>query len=246
MNRRILITIEYKGSAYCGWQIQKGCKTVQGELTDALARTCGHPIKLVSSGRTDEGVHAIGQTAHFDTDCTIPPARIREAANIHLPDDIKIMRSQLVSPDFHAIRDAVRKTYIYKMYTGRVQSPLHRLYFAHIPFKVDERKMNQAAAKLVGTHDFTSFMATGSSVKTTVRTIYWAQVKAEENQIIFTVSGNGFLYNMVRIIAGTLMEAGRGKVSPEDITAIIAAKDRSLAGKTAPACGLYLKSVEYK
>lgn len=242
---RILLIIEYKGTAYCGWQIQKGRPSVQQELVTALEKACGHKVKLQGSGRTDEGVHAMGQTAHFDTDCTIPHGKYPEAANIYLPDDIKILKSSKVGNSFHARYDAKRKTYLYKMYNSRVQSPLRQGLFAHIPYKLDINSMKEACRYLIGKQDFSAFMASGSEVLSPVREIYSAAIDTSGDEIYFEICGNGFLYNMVRIITGTLTDIGRGRFLPNDMKEIIGGKDRSKAGKTAPSCGLYLKSVEY-
>lgn len=245
IKKRIKLTVEYDGTNYNGWQIQPGYPTVQGELTKALIRTCGHTVSVMGSGRTDEGVHAVGQVAHFDTHCTIPAERMREAANFYLPDDIKIVLSEEVPHTFHAMKGAVEKTYIYKVYNAKAPSPLHRLYSEHIPYNLDMEDMRSACMLLCGTHDFRCFMAAGGKVKSTVRTIFDAQADRCGNEITFTICGNGFLYNMVRIIVGTLLEVGRGRLHANDIPEIISSRDRTRAGKTVPPQGLYLLSVKY-
>ncbi len=244
--RRILITIEYKGTNYKGWQIQKGLPTVCGELTKALEAVCGHKIKLIGSGRTEEGVHALGQTAHFDCDCTVPSDRFPFSCNAFLPPDIRVLSSREVDRNFHARFDVIRKTYLYKIYSSKITSPLKADFFGYTPFDLNIEDMRKACSFLTGKHDFSAFLATGSDVRDTVREIYSAEITSCGNEFYFEICGNGFLRNMVRIIAGTLIETGRGRFRPEDMKEIIESKDRSRAGFTAPSCGLYLKSVEYK
>lgn len=245
MMRRILLTIEYRGTAYCGWQAQKNGPSIQDELAKALEKACGHGVKLVGSGRTDEGVHAIAQTAHFDCDCSIPSDKFPFSVNPHLPKDIRITSSRQAAPDFHARFDAKKKTYLYKIYCSQVESPLRADLFAHVPFELDAEAMKRAAVYLLGEHDFAAFMATGSPVKSTVRQIYHIDVRRSGQEVEIEVCGSGFLRHMVRIIAGTLIETGRGRLPPEAMKQILESGDRSKAGFTAPPCGLHLKSVEY-
>ena len=245
MSRRILITIEYKGTNYKGWQMQKDLPTIQGEITKALEKVCGHEIKLHGSGRTDEGVHAMGQTAHFDCDCTIPNDRFAQSCNVILPDDIKILNSRQVTGDFHARFDVKKKTYLFKIFNNAVTSPLRNDLFAFTPYKLNIEDMKKACEFLTGKHDFAAFMASGCEVKSTVREIFSAKISNFENEIYFEICGNGFLQNMVRIIAGTLVDIGRGRLKVEDLPKIIESKDRNKAGFTMQPCGLYLKSVEY-
>jgi tRNA pseudouridine38-40 synthase len=245
MMRRILLTIEYKGTSYSGWQAQKNGPSVQQELVRALEKACGHKVKLVASGRTDEGVHALAQVAHFDTDCPIPDDKFPFAVNPLLPKDIRITSSGRAPEGFHARYGAKRKTYVYKLYTSKVDSPLRRELFAHIPYELDIERMREAAKYLVGEHDFSAFMASGSSVKGTVRRIYYIEIARNGDQIEIEVCGNGFLRHMVRIIAGTLIDVGRGKIEPGEVVRILKSGDRAWAGFTAPSCGLFLKGVEY-
>lgn len=243
--RRIFITIEYKGTSYKGWQIQHGLSTIQGELTIALEKVCGHKINLVGSGRTDEGVHALAQTAHFDCDCTIPDNKFPYCCNVILPPDIKILSSIQVADNFHARFNAKKKTYLYKMYLSDICHPLRDELYAQAPNNLDVQKMQDACNYLVGKQDFTSFMAAGSTIKTTVREIYSASIIQKEDELYFEICGKGFLRNMVRIIAGTLIDISRGKIFSADLPVIIESKKRKLCGYTAPACGLYLKDVQY-
>lgn len=243
--KRILIVIEYDGTNYKGWQQQKDYATVQQTLTEALIVTCGHDLTVHASGRTDDGVHAIAQTAHFDTTCTIPPERIAAAVNTKLPDDIKVLKSFEVSLDFHARFSAKRKTYVYKFYTAKVFSPLKRFHYTLVPQQLNIEAMKKACEYLEGTHDFAAFKSTFCKLSNTVRTMYSAKIVNYENIIEFHVCGNGFLQHMVRILAGTLLEVGKEKYPPEFVKEIILKKDRSLAGKTCEPQGLYLKEVEY-
>lgn len=243
--RRILITIEYKGTNYKGWQMQKGLPTIQGELTKVLETVCKHNIKLYGSGRTDEGVHAIAQTAHFDCDCTIPDDKFAFCCNPFLPEDIKIINSKQVEGNFHARYDCKQKTYLYKMYCGNVQRPLRHDFYGFVPYKLNIKNMQKACEYLIGEKDFSAFMATGCTVKTTVRKIYSINIIQNNDEIYFEICGKGFLRNMVRIIVGTLVDIGRGKIKAENMQEIINSKDRNKAGFTASPNGLYLKSVKY-
>lgn len=245
MMRRILLTIEYKGTRYCGWQSQKNGPSVQEELAKALEKVCGHRVKLIGSGRTDEGVHALAQAAHFDTDCSIPDDKFPFAVNPFLPEDIRVTSSKQVPEGFHARYGAKRKTYVYKLYTSKIDSPIRRELFAHIPYELDVERMRQGAAHLVGEHDFSAFMAAGSSVKGTVRRIYYIDITKDGDRIEIEVCGNGFLRHMVRIITGTLIDVGRGRIGPNEVAKILESRDRARAGFTAPSCGLYLKEVQY-
>ncbi|MDD4003096.1 MAG: tRNA pseudouridine(38-40) synthase TruA [Clostridia bacterium] len=250
MNRRILITIEYKGSAYCGWQIQKGGVSVQQVLTECLEKICGHKINLCGSGRTDSGVHAMAQYAHFDCNYdAIPDDKFPQCANALLPADIKVLCSRRVESSFHARFDAKKKIYLYKMYYGGTASPIREGLFTYIPFELDTEKMNTACGYITGRQDFSAFCASGSSVKDFVREIYSVAVtqiqKGFYTEYYFEICGSGFLRNMVRIIAGTLIEIGRGKMQPDCMRQIISGKMRINAGYTAPPQGLYLMDVIY-
>ena len=242
---RVLLTIEYKGTAYCGWQRQKNALSVQEVLADAYFRLTGEKTTMHGSGRTDAGVHAIAQRVHFDTSSSIPPERLPFALNPLLPCDIKVKDAREVPSDFNARFDVVRKTYIYKFYVSPHESPLLYDYQCHLVAIPDMNKMKECAAIIVGTHDFRPFQATGGHVKSTIRTIYSLDITNDGNEYVLTVTGNGFLYNMVRIIAGTVYYCGIGKISPDDVDKAFETGDRKLLGKTLEAKGLYLADVEY-
>lgn len=242
---RILITVEYLGTNYCGWQRQKNGISVQAVLAKAISELTGENVTVHGSGRTDAGVHAYSQAAHFDTNSSIPVEKLPFAINSLLPRDISVKGAREVSDDFNARFDVVKKTYVYKIYKGAHLSPTRELTHCHIPYQLDIQKMKEAAAVIIGEHDFKCFQATGGHVVDTVRTIYSLEIIEREDEVWFEVCGNGFLYNMVRIIAGTLVYAGIGKLVVEDIQQALAFRDRKKAGKTLPAKGLYLKSVDY-
>ncbi len=242
---RILITVEYLGTAYCGWQRQRNGISVQQVLSDALTRLAGERISVHGSGRTDAGVHALAHAAHFDIDTKIPVEKLPYAVNALLPSDITVKSAIKVEDNFNARFNAVAKTYIYKMYKGAHKSPLREPTYCHILYDVDIGKMREAAKEIVGTHDFRCFQATGGHVKDTVRTIHSLIVEEKDDEIWIEIRGNGFLYNMVRIIAGTLLYVGIGKLTPSAVKVAIESRDRTQAGKTLEAKGLCLKSVEY-
>ena len=243
---RVKLVLEYDGTDFCGWQIQPEKRTVQEELERAIERLTGKRSGVVGSGRTDSGVHAKMQVAHFDTDFTsIPADRYASALDSVLPPDVKVLKSEAAEENFHARFSAKRKTYEYKIYYSAVERPLKERYAARVVVPLDAEKMNRACGYLIGEHDFRCFLASNSSVKDTVREIYSARVTTDGEDLTFTVCGNGFLYNMVRIIAGTLVKIGSGDIPPQAMAEIISKEDRSLAGKTMPAKGLTLKSVEY-
>ena len=243
--RNIKLTIEYDGTAYHGWQSQINAETVQDVVTDAVNKLTGGKNSLTGSSRTDTGVHAMGQVCNFFTDSAIPADKFAYALNTLLPDDIVVCNSEEVNQVFHARFSTKGKKYRYLIYDTTFPSALlrHRAY--HVFYPLDAGKMKQAAEYFKGTHDFIAFSAAGGSVKTTVRTIMEADVERKGDIIEFSVVGDGFLYNMVRIIAGTLVEVGFGKLRPEDIPGIIAGRNRRKAGRTAPAHGLYLVEVYY-
>ena len=243
---RIKLVIEYDGTDYAGWQRQTNGVSVQQVVEEALKALTGEQITLHASGRTDAGVHALGQTAHFDTKTTIPAEKISFALNMHLPADIKAVESVKAADDFHARYSALAKTYLYTYINRDHPSALFRNTCAHIRANVDIGAMKKAAEALLGTHDFASFCASGSEAGTTVRTIYRIDIKQEQPFIRLEVTGNGFLYNMVRIIAGTLLDAGMHRLSLNEVMQILAAKDRTKASPTAPAKGLTLKKVYYE
>ncbi|MEK4027304.1 MULTISPECIES: tRNA pseudouridine(38-40) synthase TruA [Bacillaceae] len=243
---RVKCTIAYDGARFSGYQVQPHSRTVQEELEKALAVIHkGREVRVTASGRTDAGVHARGQVIHFDTPLSVPDDRWPSALNSRLPDDIAVKQAEIVADSFHARFSAVGKEYRYKIYQNAVRDPFNRFYACHSPVELDASLMQEAAHSLIGTHDFTSFCSAKTEVEDKVRTITKLEVIQSGEEIELRVAGNGFLYNMVRIIAGTLMEAGKGKLSPEDMPSILAGCDRSLAGKTAPAEGLYLWKVLY-
>jgi pseudouridylate synthase I len=243
---RIKCVISYDGSGFQGYQIQKNARTVQAEIESVLARMHkGKRIPITAAGRTDTGVHALGQVIHFDTTLNLPDDTWIQALNAQLPKDIAVMEAEAVPEGFHARYSAKGKEYRYRVLLTPVRNPLLRHYAYHFPYPVDVGRMKEAAGYLLGTHDFTSFSASGSSVRNKIRTIYRFEILQEGKELWFVVSGNGFLYNMVRIMVGTLLEIGTGKREPEDIPKILSVKDRKSAGKTAPGHGLYLYQVFY-
>ncbi len=244
--RNIQIIIEYDGTRYNGWQTQKDGKGIQDILSNAIHQVTKEPVKLNGSGRTDAGVHALGQSANFKTECNIPVEKIPEAINKFLPKDIVVIKSKEVPNDFHARYNVKGKKYMYIVNNSKYRSAVHNNYEYHFNKQLDYKAIKKAAEYFEGTYDFSGFMASGSSVKDTIRTIEKVQVKKREDErIIFNFTGNGFLYNMVRIMVGTLLDVGVGKIKPEEIIDIIKQKDRSKAGKTVPAQGLYLVEVYY-
>ena len=243
--RRFVLVCEYDGTAYCGWQRQINGPSVQQVLEETLARLTGKSVTVTGSSRTDAGVHALGLCAHFDSATRIPPDKLAFALNTMLPPDIRIRESSPAPEGFHARYSACGKVYRYAFFNSRHDCAIGRQYAAHVPLELDERLMHEEAQALCGTHDFAAFAASGSVATSTVRTIYRAQVKRDGEQVTLTVLGDGFLYNMVRIIAGTLMEVGTGKRAPGAIARAIATGDRLALGQTAPAKGLTLMRVLY-
>lgn len=244
--RRIKLIVAYDGTNYHGWQFQPGSSTIEGELNKHLSELFKEEITVIGASRTDTGVHALCNVAVFDTNARIPADRVAYALNQRLPEDIRIRKSEEVEADFHPRKQVTRKTYEYKILNEEFANPVERLYahFTYVP--LDEKKMQAAADYLIGEHDFQSFCAAGSTAQSTVRTIYDINVERKETMISIKVTGNGFLYNMVRIIAGTLMEVGKGKISPEQMKDILEAKDRTKAGPTAPAKGLMLYQYQFE
>lgn len=245
---RYLARMSYDGTNYHGYQIQPDQRTIQQEVETVLKRMHkGRTVKIVASGRTDAGVHAIGQAFHFDSDLDIPVIRWVRALNAQLPEDIVVLNVVGVPSDFHARFDVVEKWYDYHIHNSSIADPFKRHYSDHVSHPLNVGAMQQACEHLLGTHDFTAFCATNSNVTDSkVRTIYQATCKkTADNMIIFSVSGNGFLYNMVRIIVGTLIDVGYGRKSPTVIKEALVTLDRNTLGKTAPAKGLYLKKVVY-
>lgn len=245
MKKRVKLVVAYDGTAYHGWQIQPGAVTIEGELNRCLTGLLGETIQVIGASRTDAGVHALGNVAVFDTQTPIPAEKISYALNQRLPMDIRIQDSREVPLSWHPRHCESRKTYEYRIDNGEFPLPVRRLYTYFTYRPLDSALMNEAAAYLVGEHDFKSFCQASSQAETTVRTIYSAQAVREGREIALRICGSGFLYNMVRIIAGTLMEVGGGKRPPEDIPRILEAKDRAAAGPTAPACGLTLVKYDF-
>lgn len=243
--RNIKLVIEYDGTAYNGWQSQKNGMGIEDVIKKAVYVLTDEDVKLIGSGRTDAGVHACGQVANFFTVSSIPGDKFAFALNSKLPYDIVIRESCEVSADFHARYSAVRKTYRYVLYNSVMPSALLYNRTCHVSGFLDLEKMKDAAGYLVGTHDFDAFRAKGSFTSSTIRTIYDINIGTEGMLINIDVTGNGFLYNMVRIIAGTLVYVGTGKIDPVMIKDIIQKRNRVLAGKTLIPGGLYLMKVDY-
>lgn len=241
----IKLVIQYDGTNYCGWQRQQNGISIQEKIENAIFLVTGEIVNLTGSGRTDRGVHATGQVGNFKTNSAIPPDRFKYALNSKLPEDISVIQSELVPDDFHSRYDAKGKIYRYTIYNGEIRNPIYNRYVYHVPVKLDFASMDKAKEYFLGSHDFKAFMASKSSVKSTVRTIKNISLDKKKDLIFLTVEGNGFLYNMVRIIAGTLVEVGLGKLQWQSIPHIIESKDRKRAGHTAPAQGLCLEKVYY-
>ncbi len=256
--KNVLMTITYDGSDFCGWQKQPGQRSVQGEVERVLSMICAQPIQINGTSRTDAGVHAYGQRANFKAEFSIPTEKIPLVANgifasassgksRKTSGDVAILAAEEMPQDFHARFDAIGKKYIYKISNSPSPDPFDRNYCCQIARPLDIEVMRQAAAHLVGTHDFKCFQAAGGKeLETTVRTIYSARFIPSDRFIEFEIIGDGFLYNMVRIITGTLADIGLGKKSPEAIPDIIGSRNRTLAGHTAPPQGLYLAEVYYE
>ncbi|WP_203364228.1 tRNA pseudouridine(38-40) synthase TruA [Bacillus sp. REN10] len=243
---RIKCTISYDGALFFGYQVQPNGRTVQEELEKVLKKMHkGRDVKVTASGRTDAGVHAVGQVIHFDTPLMLPAERWPVALNSQLPGDISVLTAEIVPESFHARFSAVGKEYRYKIYQEPFRSPFKRFYAHHCPFHLNLESMRQAATHLIGTHDFTSFCSAKTEVQDKVREVKEITIQQRDHEIELTFVGNGFLYNMVRIMTGTLMDVGRGRLTPDEVKKILEAKDRGQAGKTAPAEGLYLWQVFY-
>jgi len=239
------LTIQYKGTRYHGWQRQNNSVTIQEIIENAIEKLTGEKAALTASGRTDSGVHARGQTANFYSNTAIPAEKLPYALNIKLPEDIVITGCQEVGEDFHARYSSQGKEYNYKIYNSPFNSPFYRDVAWHIAQRLDLDAMKAGCQYFIGTHDFSAFKAANSSIKTTIRTIYTFDLTLERDLVSITTTGNGYLYNMVRIMVGTLVEIGQGKRQPEDIREILLSKDRSRGGVTAPAHGLCLENVFY-
>lgn len=248
MKRNIRLLIEYDGARYRGWQKQgknAGADTIQGRLEQVLSKMTGEDVQLIGSGRTDAGVHALGQVANFHTDCSMSCGEIRDYLIRYLPADIGILKVSDAGERFHSRLNAAEKTYCYRIAVPGVSHVFDRKYLWHFPEPLDIQKMEQAASFLIGTHDFKGFSSIRRTKKSTVRELYAIEIEKKEKEIRISFTGNGFLHNMVRILTGTLAEVGCGKKKPEDVLTVFQTKDRQDAGMTAPPQGLFLVSVKY-
>lgn len=243
--RNIKLILEYDGSNYCGWQRQKNAISVQQKLEEIIGKLIKEDIELIGCSRTDSGVHAKAYVANFFTNATIPGDKFKYAINNKLPEDIVIINSEEVSEDFHARYSCKGKTYSYTILNRENPCAINRKYLYHVKRNLDVDKMIEASKFFIGTHDFSAFKSPGSSVKTSVRTVTELNIYKSDDRIKLFISADGFLYNMVRIIVGTLLRVGTGKINPEDIEKIIYLKDRKSAGKVVPASGLCLEKVFY-
>lgn len=244
--KRIGLIVAYDGTNYCGWQVQPNGITIQGELNRCLSELLGEEIETIGASRTDAGVHAMGNVAVFDTNTRIPGEKISYALNQRLPEDIRIQLSEEMPLDFHPRYCDSVKTYEYRILNRKFPVPTERLYSYFYHYKLDVEKMRAATSYLIGRHDFASFCGSGAQVKSTVRTIRSIEIERYEDMITIRISGEGFLYNMVRIIAGTLIEIGNGQYPPERMKKILDARDREYAGPTAPARGLTLLGIQFE
>jgi len=251
---KIFLEISYLGSAYCGYQVQPNADTVQGKLNDAARELFGFECDVVGCSRTDSGVHAnmfcatLSKRGETGIECSIAESAIPHALNARLPDDIVVKKARFVPDEFHPRYDVKKKEYVYKIYANKLPDPFLFGRVWHYPREIDAEavtRMNEAAKHFVGRHDFSAFMASGSSVASTEREVFEAEVKKEGDVVVFCVSADGFLYNMVRIMTGTLIGVAEGKIASGDIPAIIASGERKKAGVTAPPEGLYLNKVYY-
>ncbi len=251
---KLFIKVRYLGTNYCGYQVQPNAPSIQGELNKAARTLFGYDCDIVGCSRTDSGVHAnefcatVAQKGGDDLITALPPERVPLAFSAHLPPDISVFDAKWVATDFHARYDVLEKEYLYRIYNSPVRDPFWEGRAYHLPRILDDTaldRMNRAATCLVGKQDFAAYMAQGSTVTSTVRTVKAASIEREGDLLVFRISADGFLYNMVRILAGTLIDVGLGKIEPEDIPAITASRDRSRAGMTVPAYGLYLNRVLY-
>lgn len=252
--RNVKLVLSYDGTDYCGWQLQPRSPSIQGEVASAIGRLTGENVLPQASGRTDAGVHALGQVASFETKSLIPTANLVLALNHILPPSIRVLEATEVPPDFHARKSAKAKTYRYRIYRPPICSPFLARYVWHYPFPLGFEALEAAAPGIVGEHDFTSFAALdpekesspgGQSGRGNVRRIFSSHWRREGDEFVYQVCGNGFLHHMVRNLVGTYVLIGKGTLCAEDISKILAAEHRSAAGATAPANGLYLVSVDY-
>lgn len=243
--RNIALRLRYDGTNYHGWQVQKTEVTVAETLENALSRLCGHKVKVTGCGRTDAGVHAERYCANFRTDCTIPTDKFPLAVNTYLPPDIAVSDAVEAPEDFNAILSCIKKEYTYRIYNSRIRDPFYanRAYFAPAP--LDEKLMAVGAKYFIGTHDFAAVRSVGTETKTTIRTVYDYEVRREGKLILLRVCADGFLYNMARAMAGTLIYVSEGKIKPAEIPELLARGDRRLTGPTVPPEGLYMTHIWY-
>ena len=244
--RNIALRLSYNGSNYHGWQTQAKDVTVQETLERAAEKILKHPVHITGCGRTDAGVHAMRYCANFRTDCAIPVDRVPLAFNSHLPLDIAVSAAVEAPEDFNAIGSCIQKEYIYKIHNSRIRDPFLDCRACFWPAPLDAETMNRAAAAFVGTHDFAAVRSVGTETRTTVRTVHWCKAERDGDMITVAVCADGFLYNMVRAIVGTLVYASDGKLAPEDIPALLQTRDRRLTGPTMPPQGLYMHRVWYE
>lgn len=244
--KRVKLTVAYDGTNYCGWQVQNNAVTVEGVLNKVLSKLTGEEIVVIGASRTDSGVHAQGNIAVFDTESSIPGERFLHVINQKLPEDIVVVKSEEVPLDWHPRHQNSLKTYEYHIWNAKIPNPTKRLYTNFVSFDLDVELMREGAKYLVGEHDFAGFCSIKTNAKTTVRTIVDLQVLQEGNEIIIRVTGNGFLYNMVRIIAGVLIRVGRGFYPPEKVLELLEGKERTGEAITAPPQGLMLMGIEYE
>lgn len=247
MSRRIKLVVAYDGTAYHGWQLQPGRDTIESMLNAALSGLFDTPVQVIGASRTDSGVHARGNVAVFDTEARMPAEKMAIAVNQRLPEDIRVQSSEEVPADWHPRKQNAVKTYRYNILNSRTEDPLRGRYSTFCRYPLDVDVMEKTGQLLLGEHDFASFCAPRTQAKTTVRTIYRLRVSRDvDDMVAIEISGSGFLYNMVRIIAGTLMQVGSGQISPDQVSEILERRDRRAAGPTAPARGLILQSICYE
>ena len=245
MHRNIRLTVEYDGTAFSGWQKQPQAPTIQGTLEDRLKLICGHPVDLLVAGRTDAGVHALGQTANFHTNSPMPVARLHQVLNQLLPHDIRIAGAEEVPPTFHATYHALAKLYRYVIRNSQDYTVFDRHTYHHVRLPLDVAAMRKAARPLTGTHDFTAFRGTLGKHANPKRNLLKIEIRKKGKDLLLEYTGESFLHQMVRILSGTLVYAGTGKIKPEEIPAVLKSKDRKKAGPTLPPNGLFLVKVFY-
>lgn len=252
--KRIMMTVAYDGTDYCGWQLQPGRITVEGVINEALSQMLKEDIQVIGASRTDAGVHSRGNVCVFDSSRSIAPENVARALNARLPDTVVITGACEVAPDFHPRKCDCVKTYEYRILNCAIDDPMRTRYCLHVERPLDVEKMKQAASHFIGEHDFTSFCSPQTNAISKIRTVYETEIMcynasvsgvSDAREIVIRVTGNGFLYNMVRIIAGTLIAVGQGRISPDVISAMIEARDRRAAGPTAPAKGLTQVGIRY-